>query len=79
MKSTGIVRKVDQLNRIVIPRETCRTYGIEEGTPLQIFTEGETIVLKKYEPGCTFCGDMKNLELFKGKYVCKQCCKDLKI
>jgi transcriptional pleiotropic regulator of transition state genes len=55
MKSTGIVRKVDELGRIVIPKELRRTMNIKEGDPLEIYTEGEQIILKKYAPVCLKC------------------------
>jgi len=57
-KATGIVRRIDDLGRIVIPKELRRTYGIAEGDPVEIFTSGEEIVLRKYKPadGCSLCG-----------------------
>lgn len=73
MKATGIVRKVDELGRIVIPKELCRTHRIESGTPLEIYTDGEDIILRKYLPGCVFCGGLKNLRTFMDKNVCHQC------
>ena len=78
MKSTGIVRKVDQLGRIVLPIELRRVLDIEEFTPVEIYTEGDTIVLKKYTPDCLLCGEGDNLVNFKGKWVCKNCIKDLR-
>lgn len=78
MKSTGIVRKVDELGRIVIPKELRRTLNIEEGDGLEIYTEGEQIILKKYEPCCIFCGEAKDVINFKGKNICKSCLKELK-
>ncbi|HCL4549708.1 AbrB/MazE/SpoVT family DNA-binding domain-containing protein [Clostridium botulinum] len=77
MKSTGIVRKVDELGRIVIPKELRRTLNIEEGDGLEIYTEGEQIILKKYEPCCIFCGEAKEAINFKGKNICKRCLKEL--
>lgn len=78
MKSTGIVRKVDELGRIVIPKETRRVFNIEEGDPLEIYTEGESIVLRKYNPGCIFCGEAKDIMVIKGKPICKHCLEELK-
>ena len=75
MKSTGLVRKVDELGRIVIPIELRRNLGIEQKDALEIFIEGEQIVLKKYEPACVFCGNAENIQHFKGKTVCHQCAK----
>ncbi|MFV3013600.1 AbrB/MazE/SpoVT family DNA-binding domain-containing protein [Clostridium botulinum] len=77
MKNIGIVRKVDELGRIVIPKELRRTLNIEEGDGLEIYTEGEQIILKKYEPCCIFCGEAKEVMNFKGKNICKICLKEL--
>ena len=60
MKSTGIVRKVDELGRIVLPIELRRTMGIEVKDALEIYVDGDHIVLKKYEPSCVFCGNAKD-------------------
>jgi transcriptional pleiotropic regulator of transition state genes len=76
MKSTGIVRRVDELGRIVIPKELRRTMNIEVGDPLEIYTEGEQIILKKYAPGCVFCGEVDRIVNFKGKHVCLKCLKE---
>ena len=74
MKSTGIVSKVDELGRIVLPIELRRPLDIAEKDALEIYTEGgNTIILKKYEPACIFCGDAKGIETFKGKNVCPAC------
>ncbi|WP_199615513.1 AbrB/MazE/SpoVT family DNA-binding domain-containing protein [Paenibacillus alkalitolerans] len=73
MKATGIVRKVDNLGRIVLPKELRQTFGIAEGDPLEIFTNGDQIVLKKYAPGCTLCGTVEDLSYVKGKPVCRAC------
>lgn len=78
MRSTGIVRRIDDLGRIVIPKETRRVLGIKEGDSLEIFTEDENIILKKYQPGCVFCSDAKEVINFKGKMICKNCLKDIK-
>lgn len=78
MKSTGIVRKVDQLGRVVLPMELRRTLNIEEKDPLEIYTEGEQIVLKKYEPTCVFCGEASGVVNYKGKMICRECLKDIK-
>ena len=78
MKSTGIVRKVDDLGRLCIPAELRRTLNIEEGDTLEIFIEGEEMVLRKYQAGCIFCGEFKDITSFKNKIVCKKCIKELK-
>lgn len=73
MKSTGIVRKVDELGRVVIPIELRRTMDIEEKDALEIYVDGDKIILRKYEPACVFCGNAKDVENFRGKNVCKEC------
>lgn len=78
MKSTGIVRKVDELGRVVIPIELRRTLGIAEKDALEIYVDGEQIILKKYEPACIFCGDARDVANYKGKNICKNCLNELK-
>lgn len=78
MKSTGIVRKVDELGRIVIPKELRGIFGIEEKDGLEIFTESDTIILRKYEPACIFCGQAKGVRDFKGKNICPDCISVIK-
>lgn len=77
MKSTGIVRKVDELGRIVLPIELRRTMGIAERDSLEIFVDGASIVLKKYQPSCVFCDDAQEVINFKGKNICANCLKEL--
>lgn len=78
MKSTGIVRKVDELGRVVIPIELRRTLEIAEKDALEIYVDGEQIILKKYAPACIFCGQAKDVEVFKGKNICPACLDELK-
>lgn len=78
MKATGIVRKVDELGRIVLPIELRRNLNIEEKDSLEIFLDGENIVLKKYELSCVFCGNTENVRLYKDKNICEGCIKELK-
>ncbi|AAM23410.1 MULTISPECIES: AbrB/MazE/SpoVT family DNA-binding domain-containing protein [Caldanaerobacter] len=78
LKSTGIVRKVDELGRVVIPIELRRTLNIAERDALEIYVDGEQIVLKKYEPACIFCGNAENVINYKGKNICKNCLEELK-
>jgi len=78
MKSTGIVRKVDELGRVVIPIELRRTLDIAEKDALEIFVDGEMIVLKKYAPACIFCGQAKDVSQFKGKNICPDGLDELK-
>ena len=77
MKSTGIVRKVDELGRIVIPIELRNTLKIAEKDPLEIFVEGSSILLKKHELNCIFCSSAKNLEKYKDKLICEKCKKQI--
>lgn len=77
MKATGIVRKIDDLGRVVLPIELRRTLNIDIKDPVQIFVEGDLIILKKYEPACVFCGEAANVENFRGKNVCKSCAEEL--
>ena len=78
MKSTGIVRKVDELGRIVLPIELRRTLDIDIKDALEIYVEDSKIVLKKYEPTCTFCGESENVVTYKDKIICKSCLEELK-
>ena len=73
MKSTGIVRKVDELGRIVLPIELRRTLGIEEKDRIEIFVDGESIILRKDQPACIFCDNAKDIINYKGKNICPDC------
>ena len=78
MKSTGIVRKVDQLGRVVIPKELRTTLGIAEKDGLEIFMDSDKIIFQKYEPACIFCGSADDVEYYKGKLICGECMGDMK-
>ena len=78
MKSTGIVRKVDELGRVVIPIELRRTLQINEKDALEIYVDGEKIVLKKYEPACIFCGNADGVRNYKEKNICINCLQEMK-
>ncbi|NLY55344.1 MAG: AbrB/MazE/SpoVT family DNA-binding domain-containing protein [Firmicutes bacterium] len=78
MKSTGIVRKVDELGRVVIPIELRRTLDIEERDSLEIYVDGEHIILKKYQPACIFCGNAKDVRTFMDKMICPDCLELMK-
>ena len=78
MKSTGLVRKVDELGRIVLPIEMRRTLDIGEKDALEIYVEGSSVILKKYKPSCVFCDATKDITVFKGKNICPKCLKELK-
>lgn len=73
MKATGIVRKVDELGRVVIPIELRNKFDIKVKDPIEIFVESNSIVLRKYEPNCIFCGETKELVEYNDKLVCKKC------
>lgn len=73
MKSTGIVRKVDELGRIVLPIELRRTLDIAERDTLEIFVSDDTILLRKYHPTCVFCDSGRNITSYRGKNVCAAC------
>lgn len=77
LKSTGIVRRVDDLGRIVIPIELRRTLDIQDRDSLEIYVDGDKIVLRKYEPACIFCGNAQGIQNFHGKNVCEKCLDDL--
>ena len=79
MKATGITRPIDQLGRVVLPMELRKVLKLETGTPLEIYTEGESIILKQYKRGCTLCGDVQeDMTRFKGKELCECCITDLR-
>ena len=77
MKSTGIMRKVDELGRIVLPIELRRTLDIDVKDSLEIYVDGDNIVLHKYMPACIFCGSVDSIVEFKGKNICPDCIKKL--
>lgn len=77
VKSTGIVRRVDELGRVVLPIELRRTLDIAERDSLEIYVDGEMIILRKYEPACVFCGSAEAVSRFRGKNVCQACVNDI--
>ena len=77
MKSTGTVRRIDKLGRLVLPIELRRVMDVNTGDALEIFTEGNAVILKKYEPNCIFCGSMDGLVRFHDRNVCAECAKKL--
>ena len=78
MKSTGIVRRIDELGRVVLPIELRRTLDIDIKDSLEIYVEDSKIILKKYEPSCIFCGESENVVSFDDKNICKNCLEKLK-
>ena len=77
MKSTGIVRKVDELGRIVLPVELRRTLDIAERDELEIYLDDDKVILKKYEPSCIFCGSSCGLVSYHGRNVCMECIENM--
>lgn len=78
MKSTGIVRKVDELGRVVLPIELRRTLSISEKDALEIYVDGQSIILKKYEPACIFCDNARDVIVYKNKNICSECLAEFK-
>ena len=78
MKSTGIVRKIDELGRVVLPIELRRTLNLEVKDPVEIFIDGDSIVLKKYSSSCVFCGSDRELNTYMGKPLCADCLRKLR-
>jgi len=77
VKATGVVRKIDPLGRIVLPMELRRTRGIKVEDSMEIFVDGDMVILKKYQPGCVFCGEADETQQHKGKTVCSSCLRDM--
>lgn len=78
MKSTGIIRKLDELGRIVLPVELRKNLDIKEKDPMEISTNNDCIILRKKIDSCVFCSSSTNLNIFKSKYICNKCLKKLK-
>ena len=78
MKSTGIVRKVDELGRVVLPISIRKIMDINIKDPVEIFTDEDKIILKKYQPSCVFCANADNIVFFNGKRICEDCLKKIK-
>ena len=78
MKTTGVIRQLDSLGRIVLPIELRRTLDIKTKDMLEIMVEGNSVILRKYEPNCHFCGGSSGLSSYRDKLVCRRCLKELK-
>lgn len=78
MKSLGIVRKIDELGRIVLPIETRKRLELASGDGVEIFVEKDRVILKKYEPSCIFCGEVDDVVNYNDKKICKKCIEELK-
>lgn len=77
MKSSGIVRKVDELGRLVLPVEMRRVLDIAEKDSVEIYVDGDSIILRKFQPFCVFCGENENVLSYEGKHVCASCARKL--
>ena len=77
LKSTGIVRDVDSLGRVVLPKELRDTMHIAQKDPLEIYVEGDSIILRKYAPACLFCGSASDVLSFNDRKICKACLAEL--
>ena len=78
MKTTGVIRQLDSLGRIVVPIGLRRTLDIGPKDMLEIFVEGNSVILRKYEPDCLFCGGSRELSPYRDKMICARCLKELK-
>lgn len=77
MKASGIIRHIDELGRIVVPKEMRRALDISADDPVEIRQEGDRVILSKYQKSCIFCGSESNIAAFKGKVVCRSCLAEL--
>jgi len=78
MKSTGMVRPIDELGRIVLPKEIRRSFDLSPKDSVEIFTDGDKIILQKYAPACIFCGNADDVVYFNGKRICPECLAKIK-
>ena len=78
MKSTGMVRPIDELGRIVLPKEIRRSFDLSPKDSVEIFTDGDKIILQKYAPACIFCGNADDVVYFNGKRICTECLEKIK-
>ena len=78
MKSTGIVRRIDELGRVVLPVDMRRVLGLEIRDPVAVFVNEDAIIIRKHQPSCIFCGSEKGIELFRNKPLCSECRRQLR-
>ena len=78
MKAVGVVRKLDSLGRYVLPKELRSRLNIDIGYSLEVFVDGNSILLRKYEQYCIFCNEVKYVNYYKGKNLCSRCMRELK-
>lgn len=79
MKPAGVVRKVDQLGRIVLPKSLRKRYRMNEGDPVEILVSGDHIILERYRPRCVFCSSMEEVSYFKDKHICAVCLGEMSL
>ncbi len=78
MKSTGMVRAVDKMGRVVIPKEIRKQLGVQNDVDsFEIYMEGDNVILKKYQPTCIFCDNLADSVELNGHIVCKDCIEKL--
>lgn len=77
MRPIGVVRKVDQLGRIVLPKSLRKKFSMNEGDPIEIIVTGEQIILEKYKPRCSFCSSQQHVQIFRDKHICLNCLVEL--
>jgi transcriptional pleiotropic regulator of transition state genes len=77
MKAKGIVRRLDDLGRIVLPIEMRRSFDLAEHDRVEICAQDDTIILRKYEPNCIFCGGARDLKEYRGKQICAKCAQSI--
>ena len=77
LKPAGVVRKVDQLGRIVLPKSLRKRYQMNEGDPVEILVQGDHIILERYRPRCVFCGSMEDVREFKERSLCSACITEM--
>jgi len=78
LKPAGVVRKVDQLGRIVLPKSLRKRYQMNEGDPVEILVQGDQIILERYRPRCVFCSSMEGITEYKNRYLCARCITEMK-
>ncbi|ALS20742.1 MULTISPECIES: AbrB/MazE/SpoVT family DNA-binding domain-containing protein [Paenibacillus] len=79
MKPAGVVRKVDQLGRIVLPKSLRKRYQMNEGDPVEILVSGDHIILERYRPRCVFCGSMELVSEFRERHICAECLGEMQL
>lgn len=77
MKATGIIRNIDELGRIVIPKELRKKMDIKSDDPIEIYVEEDRIILEKFTTGCLFCDSDTDIQIYKGKKICAACLQEM--